>query len=372
MTVAVDNSTGSQSLNPSGDFLDDASGNQTFILKSSDQVDLQAYVEAGIKLPTSDSEMRMMLGYTDDESSRIFSNLVNVYSDIYTHCSEFKTLVYPKSVSTAYDVYNYASKVPEYLDGLIEVIDGLQAGLILKTEAKDAVDDLVGSLKQDIDRYVNRIDEVHNAIQQFDTDTVADKGNLDTVTSVYSTQYNLNDQVILDEQTEIESLKSEIASLKEEYKQDVIIASTTVTYTWVPFIGWLIGPTIAGVYGDKAVQANEKISAKQTDLDNKEADLKRRIVLKGSLTLANESLTGISDKAKKALDALALMKTSWTNQKSALDQASSDIDSLLDDKTKIGIKTDIDTAKTSWAKIAKLAENYTTTAYLKVEEGKTV
>ena len=117
---------------------------------------------------------------------------------------------------------------------------------------------------------------MHNAIQTFDTDTVADKGRLDTATLDYSVQYNLNDQVILDEQADIASLKSEIAALKEEYKQDVIIASTTVTYAWVPVIGWLIGPTVAGVYGDngdKAVKANESISTKQASLDTKRSRL---------------------------------------------------------------------------------------------------
>lgn len=58
---------------------------------------------------------------------------------------------------------------------------------------------------------------------------------------------------------ELEELSSAMPGHQEKYHHYVTVASTTVTYGWIPFFGWIAGGAVAGVYGAAAVAEKEII-----------------------------------------------------------------------------------------------------------------
>jgi hypothetical protein len=366
-TLTAYKTTESQDLGPGPNLIITVGETEVFLLKSEDQIALQQYVDTGVKLPVSQSALKMLLKYNDDQS-KTFENLIEVYSKIYQHCSHFRTQVYPESVKSASNILAYAIKVPDYYDDIIAAFQDFVDGKITKEAAKVEIKDYTGSLRTNIGFYVTKLDEVHTAIQQFDTDTLADQGELDRATASYSDTFKLNDAAILEQQTAIDNLKNEIETVKAEYTQSVIIASTTPIYAWVPFFGYIIGPTVAGLYGAKAVELDKKIAALKAELETKTADVQLRTELKGTLSLVNENLAETSKKCSAALESLARIKTVWTNLDAALENIPTGLDDIDKKESLRGLQRAVDSAKTEWEQIGKLANNYVATAYIRLED----
>ncbi len=366
-TLTAYKTTESQDLGPGSNLTITVDGTDVFLLKSEDQIALQEYIDTGVRLPTSDSELRMLLKYNDDQS-KTFDGLINVYSEIYKHCSHFRTQVYPESVKSASNILAYAIKAPGYYDDMVAAFQDFVDGKMTKEVAKEEIKDYTGSLRTDIEFYVTKLDEVHTAIQQFDTDTLADQGRLNRATASYSDTFKLNENIIEEQQRAIDNLRLEIEAVKAEYTQSVIIASTTPIYAWIPFFGYIIGPTVAGVYGAKAVELDKKIATLKAELETKTADVQLRTELKGTLSLVNKNLAETLKKCSAALEALAKIKTVWTNLDAALERIPTGLDDIDQKESLRGLKRAVESAKTEWEGIRKMADNYVATAYIKLED----
>lgn len=360
--------TDSQDLGPGSNLTTKVGDKEVFLLESEEQYKLQNYVDTGIRLPTSDSEMRMLLGYKKEEARVLFVNLVHVYSQIFSHCSHFKTQVYPKSVSLALDVSAYARMAPDYYDAVIQTFEDAAKKDMSKQEALAIIDELVAALRKTVDSYIEKTKEVHTAIQGFATNTTADQGLLDTAKATYSNEFDLNESTIEQEQARIETIKSEVEALKAEYTTAVIIASTTVTYAWIPFFGYFIGPTIAGIYGAKAVEINNKIAALGEELRTKSDDVQLRIVLKASLALVNGDLEELKAMCDAALTTLTRIQLVWTELDAGLNRLPAALDNIDNATFLLTLKLAVNAAKNEWQAIATKADSYTSVAYLKVEE----
>ncbi|MDM0109668.1 hypothetical protein QTH97_32440 [Variovorax sp. J22R24] len=59
--------------------------------------------------------------------------------------------------------------------------------------------------------------------------------------------------------TELEDLTKNLPGRQEKYHHYVTVASTTVTYGWIPLFGWIAGGAVAGTYGRAAVVEKEAI-----------------------------------------------------------------------------------------------------------------
>lgn len=374
-TLTAYTATDSENLGPGNNLFITVEGQDIFLLKSDDQIALQEYVDTGVRLPVSQSELKMLLKYSDDQS-KTFDNLINVYSEIYNHCSDFRTNVYPESVKSASDLYAYARIAPGYYQDMVDIFREYVDKKTTKEDAKKEISDLVNSLRRNIKGdpekgivgYITRIDATHTKIQKFDTDTFTDKGRLNTATTFYSDTFKLNDTTIEEQQRAIDNLKLEIEAVKAEYTQSVIIASTTPIYAWIPFFGYIIGPTVAGIYGDKAVKLNKKIDELVEQLRTKTADVQLRTELKGTLSLVNENLAETSKKCSAALEALARIKTVWTDLLAALERIPLGLDNIDEKETLRGLEREVNTASEEWRRIGSMANNYVATAYIKLED----
>ncbi len=367
-TLTAYATTNSQDLGPGSNLTVTVGGKQVFLLDSDDQIALQSYLDTATRLPTSDSGMRALLGYTTDAEGKKFADLVQVYSQIFSHCWHFKTEVFPESVFLAFLVSNYARMSFIYYDRILKVFGEFLDGTRTESSTKEIVHYTVNELRGAIHSYAAEVSKVHTAFQTFDTETTADQGRIELAANFYSDEFNLNEDIIKQKQARIDALKSEIAALKIEYDQAVIVAATTPIYAWIPFVGWLVGPTVAGIYGAKAVELEKKMAVLGEELRTTDADLQLRISLKASLSLANSDLAGLKTKCAAALKALARIKTVWTNVDAALERLSIGVNDINNKETLRGLKRAVESAETEWDVVYQQAENYTATAYLRVEE----
>lgn len=369
-TMTAYMTTDSQDLGPGSNLTATVGNKEVFVLDSEDQIALQDYVETAVRLPTSDSEMRMLLGYKTDAEGKKFTELIQVYSQIFSRCWYFKTQVYPESVFLAFFVSTYARKSFIYYDRLMKIFQEVSDKVRTITSAKEAIDYTVDELKRDAKIYAAQVDEVHTAFQEFDTGTTADQGQLELAVKFYSGEFNLNESIIQQEKTQIDTLKGDIEALKAEYEQAVIIASTTPIYAWIPILGWIVGSTVAGVYGAKAVEINNRIAALGEDLRMKSDDVQLRTGLEASLSLANQDLVGLKTKCVAARRVLARIKEVWTRLDAALDRIPTYLDliEIGDDTALIVLRLALNTARNEWDTVYTQAEKYTATAYLRVEE----
>lgn len=359
--------TDSQDLGPGSNLTVTVGGKQVFLLDSDDQIALQVYLDTATRLPTSDSEMRMLLGYRTDGESKKFADLIQVYGQIFSRCLDFKNNIYPESVNLAWLIAGYAQKSFTYYDRITEAFQEFADGSRSETSVKEVVNDYVNILRKDIDWHISAAERVHTAFQTFDTGTTADQGRIELTANFYSDEFNLNEEIIKQKQSRIDALKGEIAALKAEYDQAVIIASTTPTYAWIPFVGWIVGPTVAGIYGAKAVELEKKMAVLGDELRTTDADLQLRIGLKASLSLVNDDLVGLKTKCAAALKALARIKTVWTNIDAALGRIPAELDDILNKETLRGLQRAVESASLEWAQVYQQAARYLATAFLRIE-----
>lgn len=108
--------------------------NNPFLMSKPEFLAVQAYVENGTSLPKSSEEMISKLKISAEDVDK-FSDLINVYKSIYSHCYDFKTVVFPMTVTLAANISHYNTKVPIYYGALNPIIVAYNNGSLSEEDA---------------------------------------------------------------------------------------------------------------------------------------------------------------------------------------------------------------------------------------------
>jgi Bacillus haemolytic enterotoxin (HBL) len=341
-----------------------------FVLKTQDWLTIQLYVLQGMALPTTDTQFRAVMNMTPDRNIDDFAKLITLYGAISAHTTTWQTNTYPATVALANDIVHYATQVPAYYGALNDQFAGLS-----KTppdpNAVQAFTAIITRLSTEIDAFVTRATDVSAAVTDFVDQTTSDLGGPTGV----STYYTYYDTEYGNESTQVTSLKEQLAaetlildSANAEYKQDVIIASTTVTYAWVPFYGLIAAAVVAGVYGDRAVKALQRATAAQNQINTLNATIAEDANIITQLTTVKTNLTSLGTAGAAALTTLQVIQGGWNAIKSDLVNAQSIVESSLasDPSMPILISADVQTAISQWQKLSAEADAYRLYAYVTV------
>ena len=338
--------------------------NGQFFMSVQEWQTVQCYVEGGIKLPITADEAVIKLGLDKSDVAH-FSDLWPVYGRVHDHCVDFKTRVFPTTVSLASDIVDYGHhKAPIFYGALTRVIDQVNAGTISDQKGQIQIQAILKNLAQDAQQRAKKAQDAKNDINSFIVQTVEDKGFLTPIQDRYKQEYEGEQGKIKQFESEIQGDLDLIDHYNDEYRKDVTIACTTATYAWVVPAGTIAAAVVAGIYGAKAQEALDNVHKYQRMLEQTRGDLRAAIMLKQDLKLADDSISGIVDQLTKALPVLEKAKGIWSALADDIANVIKTIDQDIAQMPTIIAGLGVDEAIAQWKSIGDEADAYRVNAFI--------
>jgi len=361
-------STTSYSLAPGDLATPGTSGGPAFVMSRTEWIAIQNYVNDGLSLPTTVDEFRNALGSGAPSDLSDFTRLVTAYAAIGQHCMTWLNATFPTTVSLASDIYNYGSNiVPVYYPAIVT-----EANILVNdpdnVPAQQALTAILNALQATVDKYHDNATAAADAVSTFVNQMKADENTLtDPVSGLqtyYSDKYGKTS-------TEVASLTGQIAAWRQSlegdeaaYRHDVIVASTTPTYAWIPFVGTISAAVVAGEYGHKAVQALTDIQTDKNKIEELTAERQADANLITAINLATTGITGITAALQTALPAVEKVKGVWKAISDDIGDITKLIQTSIRDVPLIIVNLGVDSVITAWADVADAANSYRVHAYV--------
>jgi len=131
----------------------------------------------------------------------------------------------------------------------------------------------------------------------------------------------------------LKQLENLLDADKAEYKHDVVVASTTVTYAWVaPPVGLAAAATVAGIYGKKAVDMLDTIDKLEGQIANAEKELQTAVATQNTVKLAEGGLDNVIKYTDLAIDKATSIQNSWNGMVTGLTNISNKISSSIENE----------------------------------------
>jgi DNA repair exonuclease SbcCD ATPase subunit len=325
-----------------------------FLLSKQEWITVQVYVENALRLPTTKEQMK-------------FDDIRAVYTDIKDHCQTWKESTYPKTVDLASDISNYGRTAKTYYGALNKLLPDLQSSNPSENTVKKFAA-IVDKLIADVAGYQQKAKEVSEAIKQFMDQSTIDGKKLAQL-------YNDYNQKIGTESEETKNLINNLAEQREklnqankDYAHYVVVAATTATYIWVPFVGWIVGGTVAGVYTARATEAKRKAeeAAKLIRLYTEKLNANSAFIC--DMQNAQFGINQIKGLLGDALKVIEKIYGIWEAIGTDLENLKKDVTDTIKNGDSIIIEIGIDDAINKWQEIGKQADDYRVNAYVKFEE----
>jgi len=348
-------------------------GGPAFSLSASEWLAIQTYVINAQALPTTMDAFKTGLGPGAPSDLSDFTQLVTAYSGINAHVTTWQNDTFPASVSLASDIYNYAQQAPTYYNPILPLAQALTKNPDDQT-SKDELAAILGVLSKNASTYHDNAAAVATKIQTFATQTQADKTTLSGTDGKGGLQKYYNDKygaTSTEVQTLTESLKSEktiLDAANDEYNHDVIVASTTPTYAWVWPFGTIAAAIVAGVYGDKAVKALERVRAAQQQINTLSAKLAADAQLMIAINTTESGISNILGSLNAALPIIQKIQGVWGAIADDLNNIIGLIKTNIQDALPIIMNLGVQSAINSWTAVGQEANAYRINAYITVNK----
>ncbi|KAL1745679.1 hypothetical protein HDZ31DRAFT_62884 [Schizophyllum fasciatum] len=362
--------TQASDMTPQGLLNDD--GN--YILQKDDMYNLLKYVWAGVLLPkdTATYQARVQVSAaTYTKISGVVTPLLATYAVVQGHCQVFKSTTYPSIVGVANDVYNYAQDAggaPDvsYYGNIFQSIRTLSTTTSQSEQSnlKQVINSLVDTQVQNISAIQEKAKALVEDLIGFKNQTLQDQAALkerkQAVDDALSSEVgNLDDL-----QADLKSNKIELQDDEEELERDKIIACTTLTYAWIPFVGIIAASIVAGLYGSAAAKMADKIDALHKLLVDESGKIQDEKSLIADLTAVDTDLQSLLDAIEPAIKTLQAMSTIWQDIATQLtnlrDMVNTDV------RKANAIIATIEDAKLvdKWNTLARAVDRYRQAAYI--------
>ncbi|KAI4523539.1 hypothetical protein K525DRAFT_267851 [Schizophyllum commune Loenen D] len=248
------------------DLLND-SGN--YVLQQDDLANLVKYVWAGVLLPgdTDTYQQRLNVSTTTMRKlSEVVTPLLSSFNDSKAHCETFKDKTYPSIVSIADDIYNYAqdaggTEQNSYYATILRCIRGLATASSQpeQDDLKQTIDSLFGTLIKNATAIQTKMQEVVENVSKFGDQTYEDSSALKERKLAVEDMLTSDAGALEALQRQLEENHTELKADQAEYEHDQIVASTALTYAWVPFLGVITSSVVAAASGRAAAAMAERI-----------------------------------------------------------------------------------------------------------------
>jgi hypothetical protein len=346
-------------------------GGPAFSLAATEWIAIQTYVIDGLALPTNNDQFKTYVGAGAPADLTPFAELLTCFLDIYNQCSTWQKTTYPDTVSLASDIYDYGmNKAPSYYPPINKLADTLTDDPT-NAKALAMLKALLDNLSADAQKRADRATAVKAEVQKFADDTLASKTVLSGppdkpggLVKKYNDMIGANSQDQQDCLNTITAQNLLLEADQAEYRQDVIIAATTPTYAWVPFVGLIAAAVVAGIYGKRATDALDRIAAERRKIkemtDQIQADTNTMIAINAS----ERGMTQILGALNAALPIIEKIEGIWGGIADDLKSIVTVIDTDIRQALPILMSLGVDEALKAWHNVAMSADVYRTNAYV--------
>ncbi len=344
--------------------LQTGSGNP-FVLSQTEWISIQKYVQDALALPLTQDQLRPILNVDSSVPIDMFDDMLTAYKALNEHCSTWKNTTFPNIVDLANDIVHYNTKVPVYYGGLQKVVDQYNASP--SDELLKEITAIITNLASDASARATKAQGAADSIKAFADTTRIDQTTISNLYADYQKQYGSSSDEMKTLQDDIRAQKLIIESADAEYRHDVTIASTTPTYAWVPFIGWIAAAVVAGIYGHKAVEALHERDDAQHQLDNDNDTIRRDTNVCFMITNAKEGLQQILSDIQGALPVIQKIQGAWSAISSDLNNLVITIQTDIAQALPILMGLGIQEAISQWAQLATEADSYRVHAFVEFQ-----
>jgi hypothetical protein len=343
-----------------------------FLLSSAEWLAIQVYVNDAISLPTNTDAFQKSLGPgAPPINTTDFAPLIACYSTINSHCTDWQNTTFPASVNLAGDVVAYAQKAPIYYGAINTEAQKLVTNPN-DTQAQAALTAIINNLAAQAATYQNNAQHVADLVKTFADQTSADKVALigtdgaSGLVKTYTDKYGSTSDAVKSLTDQINGLNTLLVADTKEYNHDVIVASTSPTYAWIWPIGTIAAAIVAGIYGDKAMKALDRIHKDQDQIATLSAELQADANLMINLTRANKGITQITTEITNALPVIQKIQGIWGAIATDLTNIGNIIKNDIQQALPIIMSLGVDEAITAWQKLGTEADAYRVNAYITV------
>ncbi|RYZ52202.1 MAG: hypothetical protein EOP49_10015, partial [Sphingobacteriales bacterium] len=342
-----------------------------FALPATEWIAVQTYVLNALALPTTIEAFKTSLGKGAPADLSDFNNLVAAYSTIHEHVSKWQNDTFPKSVSLASDVYNYAQEVPTYYTPIIDLAAALAADPD-DAQAKTDLLDILALLQGKADNYSKNALKVQEDIRDFANKTLQDKITLtgadgkSGLKKYYADKHGATSAEVIAITKELEAQKLVLNAANDDYNYDVVVASTTPTYAWVFPFGTIAAAIVAGIYGDKAVKALERVRAAQQQINNMSAKLAADALLMIAINNTESGIGTIAASLNAALPIIQKIQGVWQAISDDMKHIAALVKTNISEVNPAIMKFGVKAAIKSWSDVGLAADEYRKNAYVTI------
>jgi len=346
-------------------------------------IGLQVYSYYALNLPTDDATLTTLLKPKNGLGEFTFvPAMKEAYTALKDASTHFLDEVYDKIVDLGQHLKEFSSDATAS-DGIFATIPQMidsgdsQSALALLNDRIDkakANAAAASSVRQKLTEYKTSLtkarDQVGAVKKNIDSDATTSQATITKLGGAESVAGSLA------------NLRKMIQDANNEYKHDVIVASTTVTYAWVVIppvpAGLISAAVVAGIYGHRAVEELKNISDLQHQLDQANEDLTRAIAVHATQTNAQTSVDTTLDYTNSALNYTNTLQQCWQTiqadlqsvaDKLGLTIGTNDGDAAL--KSKGVVTYYLGQARKNWAEVKPMADTLVSHAYITVTPGAT-
>jgi hypothetical protein len=297
---------------------------------------LQIFATYGLWLPHTNADLQATLNLTAADAATYawFDAMVGSYGQIFDASTYFFSDVFNKMLDLGNGLKNYASDVAgqdsefTLIASLVKPPEGQEPD---PATALDLLEDLktsaagnatlAGTIKDNMTSYKTKLVTAQGSVKDVKTTIDADeRTSQDTIDKLSAGK---------DAAGSIAQLQDMLSADQAEYQQDVVVASTSVTYAWVFPIGLIAAAVVAGVYGKRATDMLNTISQLTDQINKGLAELHTALTVQATSRLADNSLNSVIQHLDVAIDKVTTVQNAWLDVQAGLDAISKKISDSL-------------------------------------------
>ncbi|MEW9137844.1 alpha-xenorhabdolysin family binary toxin subunit A [Bacillus wiedmannii] len=274
-----------------------------FLLKKDEWVKIQTYTADGSYVPVNELEMRKVLALNSSAELPDFSELYSVYSNIKTHCSNWKDKTFGKVINTAHEIVNYSRRASVYYqplnDYLPDILDGDEVAL-------DKFKRLCVKLASEAEDFTNQAAALEEEVGEFATNTDVDAVELGNVKDKYDKLYGETSETVKQLRKEVNDLQKELKEYVEDYKD--FEEKSWLSLLAGPIFGFIIKGILDSTEG-KRLQA--KIEATKQKIEANQGVIQRNVYLMSLLDNTDSGTDRIQQAMNDAIPVIKKIKNIW-------------------------------------------------------------
>jgi hypothetical protein len=343
---------------------------------------LQLYSYWGIFLPNTENALKLKLHIKDPLSFSFFPSMLDAYSKLHDASNDFINNIFNKVVALGNDLKSFAEQAatrnPELekdttksiftvaieclddsdLESALALITDMQESAAANATASGEVIKLLAGYKAKLSDGVGKLTNVGVAIE---SDNRTSKATIERLSGDKDTLGSIANSVKL------------LQESNERYKQDVIKATTTLTYGWVFPYGTIAAVIVAGIFGDRAVKELRNLDEMTAKLKTKSLELETAVTTVQTQNMAQSGVTQALALTDSAITHTTILQNAWNGLDGELrkvlellNKSTATVDDKVVLKNKVVVKTYLTNAGNAWANVLLPINQLTANPYITV------